>query len=66
MYIPEIKFKGYDRYITVYVGDVKVGEFFENEDTDKMLDRMFAKLIRGFFESEGVNFYEEDEEDEDW
>ena len=64
MYIPEIKVTGYDRYIDLYVGKVKVGSFFENDDTYELLDRMYAKLIRDFFESQGVHFYEEEEDDE--
>lgn len=65
MYLPEIIIKGYDRWISVYVGEAKVGEFFENEETTKLLDQMFAKMIRQHFEAEGVNFLPEEVE-EDW
>jgi hypothetical protein len=65
MYIPEIKIKYYDRWVTVHVGDIKVGTFFENEEAHKMLDQMYAKMIRDFFESQGVSF-EEEQEDETW
>jgi hypothetical protein len=64
MYIPEIRNKGYSEYPSLYVGKAKVGDFFENEDWQDMIDRMYAKMIREFFEAEGVNFYEDENEDD--
>jgi hypothetical protein len=64
VYIPEIRLSRYDRWVTIHVGKVKVGEFFENEEAHELLDRMYAKLIREFFEAEGVNFEEEEGDDD--
>lgn len=66
MYIPEIKNTGDYDYPVLWVGEVKVGSFYACEGWQEQLDLMYAKMIREFLEGQGVTFYEEEQEDEDW
>ncbi len=64
MYIPEIKIKYYDDWVTLSVGDIKIGTFFENEETKDMLDSMYAEMIcKWLVEEYGVNFLEEEDDE---